>query len=597
MRARPENARAYLADRTVLGALIALTAWLSLALARGPGELAAIWVGNGILAGWLLSRRTATWPGYVLTALLAEFPARLLAGDAPVYALAIAACNLIEAVGVAGIVRRAEPDTRNPRDWMRLGGVAAAATLAACAVAGVLAATVAHVLHGQPLLPELARWYAAHVVGMVVVATTTLVVLRERLGLLVAPGRGWNLVITLALVAAVTGAVFITELPLLFLAYPPLLLVAVRHGFAGVGLGVVTMALVAASATALGQGPFAYHGLDTNDRIALLQVLIAGACLMTIPACLAKVERDRFATRLAESERRYRMLADHSHDMIARVNADEERIYVSPSASEMLGWSPSELLGRHWDIVHPDDAQRQRDALREVLATGEPRTDIYRLRHRDGHYLWIEVAARSLPADDGGDRNDVVFAARNIDRRVAAEQALAESRLELERQSRVDALTDLANRRQLDERLDLALRRLHRQPSSLALLCMDIDRFKAINDGHGHAAGDAVLQAFARRLRACVRDTDLVARPGGDEFAILLEDVGPEGAEAVARKVLAEMARPVETGDVRLDVTTSIGIACTREPVDAATLMARADEALYAAKRAGRNRYHLSSCD
>ena len=133
--------------------------------------------------------------------------------------------------------------------------------------------------------------------------------MRQRLRLL-APGRGWNLVITLALVAAVTSAVFITTLPLLFLAYPPLLLVAVRHGFAGVGLGVVTMALVAAGATALGHGPFAYHGLDTDDRIALLQVLIAGACLMTIPACLAMVERDRFAARLAESERRYRMLAD-----------------------------------------------------------------------------------------------------------------------------------------------------------------------------------------------------------------------------------------------------------------------------------------------
>ena len=234
--------------------------------------------------------------------------------------------------------------------------------------------------------------------------------------------------------------------------------------------------------------------------------------------------------------------------MIARVNASEERIYVSPSASEMLGWSPSELLGRRWDIVHPDDAQRQRDALRAVLATGEPRTDIYRLRHRDGHYLWIEAAAKCIPADDGSDRNDVVFAARNVDRRVAAEQALAESRLELERQSRVDALTGLANRRQLDERLDLALRRLHRQQSSLALLCMDIDRFKAINDGHGHAAGDAVLQAFAARLRACVRDTDLVARPGGDEFAILLEDVEPDGAEAVARKVLAKMAEAVEIG-------------------------------------------------
>src|SRR5690606_18832382 len=196
---------------------------------------------------------------------------------------------------------------------------------------------------------------------------------------------------------------------------------------------------------------------------------------------------------------------------------------------------------------------------------------------------------------DGSDRNDVMFAARNIDRRVVAERALEESRRELERQSRVDALTDLANRRQLDERLDLALRRLQRNDSMLALLCMDIDRFKAINDGHGHAAGDRVLQAFAARLRSCVRDTDLVARPGGDEFVILLEDVDANGAQTVARKVLAAMEAPVDLGSTQLTITTSIGIACTSEPVDAAALMARADAALYEAKRAGRNRYHVAA--
>src|SRR5690606_2980145 len=166
---------------------------------------------------------------------------------------------------------------------------------------------------------------------------------------------------------------------------------------------------------------------------------------------------------------------------------------------------------------------------------------------------------------------------------------------ELERQSRVDALTGVANRRQFDERFDLALRRMQRHPASLALLCLDIDRFKAINDGHGHAAGDAMLQAFAARLLACVRDTDLVARLGGDEFVILLEDVEASGAESLARKVVATMAKPFDVGAGVLEVTTSIGIACTTRQVDAAALMAQADAALYAAKHAGRNRYHIAT--
>ena len=399
----------------------------------------------------------------------------------------------------------------------------------------------------------------------------------------------------LVLLVAVAVGVFATRYSVLFLTYPPLLLIAARHRFAGVALGVIALALIGATATALGFGPLSHQDLDVTARIALLQLYIAGGCVMTIPACLALAERDRLAASLRDSERRYRMLADHSHDAITRVNAEGERIYVSPSATEMLGWAPAELLGPRWEIVHPDDRERQRAAMAEVLASGAPHTDRYRLRHKHGHYVWIEAVSRCIPADDGSDRSDVMIAARDISRRVAAEQALAESRLELERQSRVDALTDLANRRQFEERLSLALKRLQRHRVPVALLYLDIDRFKGINDGHGHAAGDAVLQAFARRLCDSVRETDLVARLGGDEFVILLEDVPATGAEAVARKVVATMANPVDTGDGHcISVSTSIGIAFTQQPTDAATLMARADAALYMAKEAGRNRYHLA---
>lgn len=589
--------RTYWADRTILAVLIASTAWLSLTLARGPGELAAIWIGNGILAGWLLSRRTSTWPGYLLVAFAAELPARMLAGDDAPYAVAIAACNLLEALILAGMVRRVVPDTRDPRNWMRLGGIATAATLVACAVAGSLAAGVAHVLHQQPFLPALGGWYAAHVVGMVVVATMTLVALRERQRLSIAPGRRWDLVATLALLVAVATGVFLNPHAVLFLAYPPLLLVAVRHRFVGAALGVIALALVAATLTTLGHGPLWQQGLDDDGRIAVIQLYIAGGCLLTIPVCLAMAERDRLAARLRDSERRYRMLADYSHDSITRVSADGERIYVSPAASEMLGWPTGEVQEARWTLVHPEDREPVAQAMAAVLATGEPRTDIYRLSHKDGHYVWVEAVSRAIPADDGSGGMDLMITARNISRRVAAEQALAESRRELERQSRVDALTDLANRRQFDERLSLACRRLQRRGAPIAVLCLDIDHFKGINDSHGHAAGDAVLQAFASRLCASVRDTDLVARLGGDEFVILLEDATPAGAETVARKVVDAMARPIDAGHVQVAATTSIGIAFTAQAVEPATLMAQADAALYTAKKAGRNRYHLATPD
>src|SRR5690606_39561337 len=127
------------ADRSLLAALVAATAWLSLPLVRGPGELAAIWVGNGILVGWLLSRRTATWPGYLLTAFLAEMPARILAGDAPLYALAIAGCNLVEVLLVAAPVRRVDTAYRHPRCSMRSVRIVHVATLSDSHVVRVLA--------------------------------------------------------------------------------------------------------------------------------------------------------------------------------------------------------------------------------------------------------------------------------------------------------------------------------------------------------------------------------------------------------------------------------------------------------------------------
>src|SRR5690606_378384 len=215
---------------------------------------------------------------------------------------------------------------------------------------------------------------------------------------------------------------------------PALLLAAVRHRFVGVALGVIALGAIAAVATTLGYGPLLLE-LTGMGRIALLQLYLACGCVMTIPICLAMAEHDRLTARLGESERRYRMLADHSHDVIARIRADGERLYVSPSSVEMLGWTPAEMLGSRWKILHPDDRERQQQAMADALASGEPRTDIYRLRHKEGHYVWIEAVSRCIPADEGGGPVDVMVTARNINRRVAAEQALAESRRELERLS------------------------------------------------------------------------------------------------------------------------------------------------------------------
>jgi diguanylate cyclase (GGDEF)-like protein/PAS domain S-box-containing protein len=348
----------------------------------------------------------------------------------------------------------------------------------------------------------------------------------------------------------------------------------------------------------MGEGPIMLiEGFGTSGHIALLQLYIAGACVMTIPVALVMAERKRLNARIRESELRYRMLADYSHDVIVQMRADGERLYVSPSSRDILGWAPAEMLGMRWELIHPEDRAMQQQVMGEVIATGESRTAIYRVQHKDGHYVWIEAVTRPIPSTDR-DGMDIIYTGRDISRRMAAEAALAESRRELERMARVDTLTDLANRRQFEERLELALLRQQRQGTAVALMYLDVDHFKHINDTWGHAAGDVVLRAFADRLVHCVRATDLVARLGGDEFVVLIEDASlPDAAEVIARKLLSEMRHSIDIDSTALMATTSIGIAHAKAPTEAATLLATADAALYEAKQAGRNTWRIRPVD
>ncbi|UWX03839.1 PAS domain-containing protein [Pseudoxanthomonas sp. NC8] len=204
------------------------------------------------------------------------------------------------------------------------------------------------------------------------------------------------------LVAVVSTVVFWLPYPLLFLAYPPLLLAAFRHGFAGVAVSILLVGTIGSIATAMGHGAIVQvDGFGGGGRVAILQLYIAGACLMTIPVALVMNERGRLTARLRDSEQRFRMLADYSHDVIVRMSADGVRLYVSPSARDLLGWSPEEMLGTRWDMLHPDDRAMQQQAMDMVLASGQAHTDVYRMLHKDGHYVWIEAVTRPIPSIDG----------------------------------------------------------------------------------------------------------------------------------------------------------------------------------------------------
>lgn len=242
-------------DILLMVALIGPLDWIMFEFSRGPGELAAFWLGNGFLAGWLLSRPTSSWRHYLIAGLLADVAARMLAGSALAHAFSLGLASLVEVSIIAIAIRRSVPDIGDPRRWIELGGIATGSTLLACAVSGLLAATANTMFEGGRFLAGFMTWYVAHAVGMVVIGTATLVMLREGRALFLAPGRRWSFALSMLLVAAVSAAVFSVRYPVLFLAYPPLLMAAFRHRFAGVAVGIVLFGGIGSLATAMDMGP------------------------------------------------------------------------------------------------------------------------------------------------------------------------------------------------------------------------------------------------------------------------------------------------------------------------------------------------------
>ena len=294
-------------------------------------------------------------------------------------------------------------------------------------------------------------------------------------------------------------------------------------------------------------------------------------------------------TALRESEERYRLMAENSTDLIARITADGVFVYASDAVRVLVGYEPAELVGRPvFDFVVEEDHHVIHRAIAELQEdTDASRTFSYRARRRDGTYVWFETTSRAIRSASG-EIEEIVSVSRDISERRNAEA-------QIEYQAYHDALTGLPNRLLFRDRLTIALAHAKRQESPLTVMFLDLDRFKYVNDTLGHSLGDELLRAVAARLRSVVRDGDTIARMGGDEFTILLGDItAAEDAAKVAQKLLDVVAHPLRVEGHELYVTTSIGIAMFPDDGDTAeALLKNADSAMYRAKEIGRNSYQL----
>jgi diguanylate cyclase (GGDEF)-like protein/PAS domain S-box-containing protein len=303
------------------------------------------------------------------------------------------------------------------------------------------------------------------------------------------------------------------------------------------------------------------------------------------------------------SEARYRLLADNSTDVVMALDRNLVRTYVSPASLEMFGHAPEELIGsRTADSAHPEDAGPLLEVLHSMLdGRVEKYTGVNRRRHRDGRWIWAETCYRAVKDAATGEVSGIVGSARDVSARKAVEDQLSAASARLEFLSNHDGLTGLANRRAFDEALAREYRRARRDGGAVALLMLDVDRFKAFNDLYGHPAGDECLRRVAEAIAASVRRPgDVAARYGGEEFAVVLPDTDEMGAVAVATNILrAVRDLAVEHGGSELKIATlSAGVAAVRpEPSDGSpdALLLEADRALYLAKAGGRNTVMLGS--
>ncbi len=319
-----------------------------------------------------------------------------------------------------------------------------------------------------------------------------------------------------------------------------------------------------------------------------------GSTLYVVPVCVVLAEAiswgmSRLADasgEIAEREASIRQLFDWAPIGIAKLGTDGRLLEVNPAYGQILGYDPADLAGMPMGrFTHPDDRAENRELI-EMMLGGELDRFSFEKRfvHADGHIVWASVNGSVVRSADG-EPLYVIGQIEDITERRALSDALAVNAV-------TDPLTGLPNRTLFMDRLDAALRHAEASGRRVALLFLDLDRFKLVNDGLGHDAGDRLLRRVGQRLQGALRTGDVLARFGGDEFTLLCEVTGEDQVEAVVARLRASLATPVVEPDFEQFVSLSIGAALsTSESMLPSVLLRCADIAMYQAKALGPGRH------
>jgi diguanylate cyclase (GGDEF)-like protein/PAS domain S-box-containing protein len=355
-----------------------------------------------------------------------------------------------------------------------------------------------------------------------------------------------------------------------------------RSGFAWSVVGV----LLGQIAIEIGLAPTLIDpGL--SNAVALGGLMCFGIVARVLGVKAAAAEDAEHALR--DRGEQFLTLLDHAVDVIAVVGRDGKLVFASPAVETLLGYTPDDVVGGPISAIVQSGETDRLVRLIEGLADNAGRTqtlDLLPLRHRDGTSRWVAATLTNPPGQWG---DSVVINMHDVTKQRELEEQLRHDALH-------DPLTGLWNRPAFAQYAEKACSRASRDGSTLALLFVDLDGFKQVNDTLGHSLGDDVLIEVAKRLRGCLRGSEVLARLGGDEFTVLIERVsGSRDAIEIADRIHAALTRPLEGPEGALWLGASVGIALSDQGrLTSAELLRDADHAMYTAKRSGRSGWKLA---
>ena len=300
-------------------------------------------------------------------------------------------------------------------------------------------------------------------------------------------------------------------------------------------------------------------------------------------------ELDKLVGKYIESQKRFQIIAENVQDVVILMNKEKEYLYVSPSSKEVFGFN-NESIGEKpaFFNIHSDDIEILEQRFNQSILDGKSYTVHVKAKHEEQGWIWTEINGNPV-FDEQRNFQHMLMIARDITLQKEKEE-------QLQYFAYHDSLTGLPNRRYFKVRLSKVIERQEEKGTSFAVILLDIDDFKNINDSYGHEIGDYVIQEFSDRLKSTFREEDVVARLGGDEFIALLTQVEKEeDIVAAVNKIHQVMEAPWSIQKTDVKITTSIGVAySTTSGTIATSIIKSADEAMYEVKKAGKNLYRIN---